>query len=269
MNISGKLKEISEQILSCFHEYKVGQGLFLLRTIRAQRHDVRSYYTVVNILLFNGCIDSDDGAFFKLTQNGYDFIHGDAPLTLSAPPFSALLYLDDIKNNGTDFIFNELWQLIGKEDEALFYIDGPTYYNVIKDYIQGSYPTYSDYIAHLRNSSESTSRVKWYRALFSKLQDKDFKRFLDQLSDAVNNKARLEDKKSIPFQNNTPQQVTEIFQHSDIENQSSTKDVTVFISYTWDDQERVRQIADRLEKAGIKILIDQNLPWCRSCKFYE
>lgn len=161
MNINGKLKEISDKILSYFYDYKVGEGLFLLRTMSAQGLKSTYYYSVVNVLIYNEFIYSDsDSNFFKLGQNGFDYLQGDEPLTLSVPPFSQLLYLEDIKDKGADFIFNELWQLIGKVDDALFYIDGPTYYNVIKDYIQDSYPTYSDFIEHLKNTNESTSRIK-------------------------------------------------------------------------------------------------------------
>ena len=138
MDENCNLKKISDSILSYFKNNKVGQGLFLLRTINAGKFPI-TYYSVINILLFNEFIYSDDGHFFRLGQNGFDYLQGDESLTLSAPPFSQLLCLDKIKDKGTDFIFNELWKLIGKTDEALFYIDGPTYYNTIKPYIKGSW----------------------------------------------------------------------------------------------------------------------------------
>lgn len=152
MNIAGKLEEVSKDILSYFKDYKVGQGLFLLRTLRARYpHLPPIYHHTINVLIFNGFIYTEGhDDFFKLGQNGFDYFHGDEPLTLSAPPFSQLLYLTQIKNKGMDFIFNELWSLIGNENDALFYVDGRTYYDTIRVYIQGSYPTYSDFIEYLK-----------------------------------------------------------------------------------------------------------------------
>ena len=184
MNMNDNLKKISDSILSYFEDCNPGQGLFLLRTINAGKFPIN--YSVINILIFNEFIYSDDDHFFRLGQNGFDYLQGDESLTLSAPPFSQLLYLEQIKDKGADFIFNELWKLIGKTDEALFYIDGPTYYNTIKPYIKGSYPTYSDFIDHLKKNDDSTSRIKWYRTLFSQLQDENIGHFLNQLSDAIN-----------------------------------------------------------------------------------
>ena len=261
MDINNNLKNISDSILSYFKDYNPGQGLFLLRTINARKCS-NIYYSVVNILLFNEFIYSDDDHFFKLGQNGFDYLQGDESLTLSAPPFSKLLYLDEIKDKGTDFIFNELWKLIGKIDEALFYVDGPTYYNTIKPYIKGAYPTYSDYIEHLNINNESTSRIKWYRTLFSQLQDENFGHFLDQLSDAINKRESQSVIDAPPIQSNTSQEASNVALNSKIENTSFAGGITVFISYSWDEyKETVRAIATRLQEAGIEVLIDQKVPY--------
>ena len=259
MNMNSKLQEDSDYILSYFRDCKVGQGLFLLRTINA-RQSSPTYYSVINILLFNGFISSADDHFFRLEQNGFDYLQGDEPLTLSAPPFSQLLYLDQIKHKGTDFIFNELWKLIGKTDEALFYVDGPTYYNAIKAYIQGSYPTYSDFIEYLENNNKPTSRIKWYRMLFSQLQDENFGCFLDQLSDAVN---KGKNQRVIDVSpNNTFQEASKGASNSNIKTDSFIGGITVFISYSWDEyKDTVHKIATRLEEAGIEVLIDQKVPY--------
>ena len=252
---------MSDSILSYFKHDKVGQGLFLLRTINAGNFPI-TYYSVINILLFNEFIYSDDGNFFRLGQNGFDYLQGDESLTLSAPPFSQLLYLEQIKDEGADFIFNELWKLIGKTDEALFYVDGPTYYNTIKPYIKGAYPTYSDFIEHLKKNNESTSRIKWYRTLFLQLQDENFGHFLDQLSDAINQGKNQSVIDASPIQSNTFQEVSNVALNSNIENTSFAGGITVFISYSWDEHKKtVRTIATRLQEAGIKVLIDQEVPY--------
>ena len=261
MNMNSKLQKDSDYILSYFRDCKVGQGLFLWRTINA-RQSSPTYYSVINILLFNGFISSADDHFFRLEQNGFDYLQGDEPLTLSAPPFSQLLYLDQIKHKGTDFIFNELWKLIGKTDEALFYVDGPTYYNAIKAYIQGSYPTYSDFIEYLENNNKPTSRIKWYRMLFSQLQDENFGCFLDQLSDAVN---KGKNQRVIDVSpNNTFQEASKGASNSNIniKTDSFIGGITVFISYSWDEyKDTVHKIATRLQEAGIEVLIDQKVPY--------
>ena len=225
------LKKISDSILSYFEDCNPGQGLFLLRTINAGNFPI-TYYSVINILLFNEFIYSDDGNFFRLGQNGFDYLQGDESLTLSAPPFSQLLYLEQIKDEGADFIFNELWKLIGKTDEALFYVDGPTYYNTIKPYIKGAYPTYSDFIEHLAKNNGSTSRIKWYRTLFLQLQDENFGHFLDQLSDAINQGKNQSVIDASPIQSNTFQEVSNVALNSNIENTSFAGGITVFISYS-------------------------------------
>ena len=259
MDMNSKLQEDSDYILSYFRDCKVGQGLFLLRTINA-RQSSPTYCSVINILLFNGFISSDDDQFFRLEQNGFDYLQGDEPLTLSAPPFSQLLDLDQIKHKGTDFIFNELWKLIGKTDEAPFYVDGPIYYNAIKDYIQGLYPTYSDFIEHLKKNSKSTSRIKWYRMLFSQLQDENFGCFLDQLSDEVN---KGKNQRVIDVSpNSTFQEASKGASNYNIESDSFIGGITVFISYSWDEyKDTVYKIANRLQEAGIEVLIDQALPY--------
>lgn len=261
MDENCNLKKISDSILSYFKNDNVGQGLFLLRTIDVGKFP-STYYSVIKILLFNEFIYSDDDVFFRLGQNGFDYLQGDESLTLSAPPFSQLLSLDKNKNKGTDFIFNELWKLIGKKDEALFYIDGPTYYNTIKTYIKGSYPTYSDFIEYLRKNNDLTSRIKWYRTLFSQLQDENFGHFLDQLSDAINQGKNQSVIDASPIQSNTFQEASNVALNSNIENTSFAGGITVFISYSWDEhKETVRTIATRLQKAGIKVLIDQKVPY--------
>ena len=63
MDENCNLKKISDSILSYFKHDKVGQGLFLLRTINARKLS-STYYSVINILLFNEFIYSDDGDFF-------------------------------------------------------------------------------------------------------------------------------------------------------------------------------------------------------------
>ncbi len=260
MNMNDNLKKISDSILSYFEDCNPGQGLFLLRTINAGKFPIN--YSVINILIFNEFIYSDDDHFFRLGQNGFDYLQGDESLTLSAPPFSQLLYLEQIKDKGADFIFNELWKLIGKTDEALFYIDGPTYYNTIKPYIKGSYPTCSDFIEHLKRNKESTSRIKWYRTLFSQLQDENIGHFLNQLSDAINQGKNQSVIDASPIQSNTFQEVSNVAMNSNIENTSFAGGITVFISYSWDEyKETVRAIATRLQEAGIRVLIDQEVPY--------
>ncbi|WP_455050730.1 toll/interleukin-1 receptor domain-containing protein [Hoylesella nanceiensis] len=263
MKINNKLNEGSDTILSYFRKCKVGEGLCLLRTMRAQGLADAYYDDAVEVLLFNGFIEKmHNGGFFKLRQKGFNYLQGGEPLMLFAPPFSQLLYFENIKSKDSDSIFDKLWNLIGTEDEALFYIDEPTYYNVIKDYIQDSYPTYSDFIKHLRSSNKSASRIEWYRELFKKIEGEDILLFLNKLSDAVNQKIKSETGDKSSFFNNTLQQTSKDSLNPSIIKDSSNKGVTVFISYAWDEnQEQVRQIATKLQEAGIEVRIDQKVSY--------
>lgn len=163
-----KISEYKKFILSFFADMSAGQGLFL-RTIRfkaekvycGNRTDMDNLYVVLNLLLSNDYLHSSDSlqGFIKLSQKGYDHINGDFPLELSIS-LGDLMYLREIEQKGKDVIFNELWRFIGKEEEAFFYVNGPDYFYTIKPFIQGAYPSYSEYIEY-RKKKESRLQ-EWY-----------------------------------------------------------------------------------------------------------
>ena len=140
-----KINKYKDFILSFFAGMNVGQGLFL-RTISFKaekdyvrnRSEMNNLYVVLNLLLSNDYLHFSNSSqdFIMLSQKGYDHINGDFPLELSIS-LGDLMYLREIEQKGKDFIFNELWRFIGKEEEAFFYVNGPDYYNTIKPFIQG------------------------------------------------------------------------------------------------------------------------------------
>lgn len=138
-----KINKYKDFILSFFAGMNVGQGLFL-RTISFKaekdyvrnRSEMNNLYVVLNLLLSNDYLHFSNSSqdFIMLSQKGYDHINGDFPLELSIS-LGDLMYLREIEQKGKDFIFNELWRFIGKEEEAFFYVNGPDYYNTIKPFI--------------------------------------------------------------------------------------------------------------------------------------
>ena len=171
-----KISGYKDFILSFFDDMNVGQRLFL-KTIHLKaekiydRKEMNNLYVVLDLLLFNDYLHFDNTfqGFIALSQKGYDHINGDFPLELSIS-LGDLMYLRVIEQKGKDFIFNELWRFIGKKEESFFYINGPDYYYTIKPFIQGAYPSYSEYIEYRKKEGVATSRVVWYRELFSHLQ---------------------------------------------------------------------------------------------------
>ena len=264
-----KINEYTDFILSFFDDRSAGQGLFL-RAIRfkaekvycGNRTDMDNLYVVLNLLLSNDYLYFADSPqdFIKLSQKGYDYINGDFPLELSIS-LGDLMYLREIEQKGKDFIFNELWRFIGKEGEAFFYVNGPDYYNTIKPFIQGAYPSYSEYIEYRKKEGVSTSRVVWYRELFSLLSDEDVKIFIGKLSEKIN--ISINNKRSdVCVETTLFDNVEKISKPQEEKGELRVIPMIVFISYAWDEnKEKVQRIAKHLKDANIEVRIDEDVPY--------
>ena len=263
-------------IFSNFKDLKVGQGTNF-RNIRHrtddkfsgdQRHEC---FFVLNVLLYNNFLQFTDKSqdFIVLTQDGADHLYAKEPLSFSIALDKFLCTLANNKID-KDKVFNELWIYIGLP-EALYNIPGPLFYNVIRPYLTPNIPpTYTEYMEKLKNSNASTSRIKWYRALFTQLKEEDMFKFLNDLSVKVNDqldkkedsndeidefsnlesKAVLSDKK---------EKVEEEVEKSP---NSEKKPPHVFVSYSWDDethQEWVMGFTEKLRKNGIDARVDRYL----------
>ena len=237
-----KINKYKDFILSFFAGMNVGQGLFL-RTISFKaekdyvrnRSEMNNLYVVLNLLLSNDYLHFSNSSqdFIMLSQKGYDHINGDFPLELSIS-LGDLMYLREIEQKGKDFIFNELWRFIGKEEEAFFYVNDPDYYNTIKPFIQGAYPSYSEYIEYRKKEGVSTSRVVWYRELFSLLSDEDVKIFISKLSEKIN--ISINNKRSdVCVETTLFDNVEKISKPQEEKGELRVIPMIVFISYAWDE----------------------------------
>ena len=253
------------KVFSFFEGCKVGQGLYLFRTLQAKRPE----YSLVeyNLLLFTiynladqGYLSYKKGDFTVLTQDGYDYMQGEH-MPCNKVCFNHLVS----PQNSAEERFDDLWLLIGKEDTALFYVKGPIFYNVIKPYLKTLHGDYFDYMKELRDKELSTSRIKWYRNLYCQLSGEESELFLNDLSKEVElYYADAEDEDysnelSIALGFEGENQNTDCLQE-DVFKQSQKK---IFISYCWEDEEHqkwVHQLAKRLaEKFEVKIDIKQPL----------
>lgn len=268
-----KIKNITDFIFNFFKDYKVGQGLFF-NTIRFKaeeqyknnRLQLSELYIVFNSLLGNGYLEISEESkqFVRLTQRGFDYLYGDEVLM----PFVSLNDALYSKNRKQEEVYNELWNYIGKENDALFYVKGSVFYDTIKTYLITLPPNYGLYIESLKKQGKSTSRVSWYRELFLSLNTNDVTSFLDKLSDAIN----------LEIQQGTPELevITDISENAPVSSETPDKDLTlmsvasnvekvphVFISYAWEEKhdDWVLKLSNNLRAKGINCQIDKYQPY--------
>lgn len=262
-----KIKDYTSFAFLFFEGYKIGEGL-IFNTIRFRaekkynRLHLNEFYFIFDTLIRNGYLETyaENRQFVKLTQRGFDFLYGDEKLTLYIS-LNDSLYL---KNKKSDEIYNELWNYIGKVNEALYYVKGSLFYNAIKPFLPTIVPTYKFYTDALKEQGKSTSRVSWYRDLFLQLKKDDIEPFLDELSKAINSEIERETLELMPQ--------TEIFDitpasHEEQKESFQTLPMTyinqktphVFISYAWEEAHNnwVLNISNDLRKAGIDCRIDK------------
>ena len=97
------------------------------------REEQREIEIIIELLQDNGYLEIDKASgLIKLTSKGYEHIHENTQLKLRISLQPLVMPTGNLRNPlPKDYIFNELWRLIGKQNEALFYIKGPSYYNRI------------------------------------------------------------------------------------------------------------------------------------------
>ncbi len=262
-----KIKNYTDFIFSFFKDCKVGQGLFF-NSIRFSaekkfdRQQLNEFFFMFNIIIGNQylSIDNEGKQFVKLTQQGFDYLYGDEIL-MPYISLNASLYSN---NRKPDEIYNELWNYIGKENDALYYVKGSLFYNVIKPFLPTLPPTYGLYTNGLKEQRKSTSRVSWYRDLFLQLREEDIKLFLDELSEAINSEIEKELSELAPSVDvlDTTPAFPEV-QKEDIPSLPIAgvieKVPHVFISYAWEiaQDDWVLKLSNELREKGINCQIDK------------
>lgn len=254
------------KVFSYFDGCKQGEGLFLYRTLSAERkkYTAQDYnkilFTIYN-LVDQGYLTYKKGDFTVLSQDGYDYMQG-GEMSYNKINFNHLVRPSDNSQSR----FDQLWELIGIEDMSLFYVPGPCFFNTIKPYLKNVHGSYSDYMEELKEKELSTSRIKWYRVLYTQLSDEESELFLKDLSLAVEHIYKGAD---IPQDNEESDEEEKAVTFSDgLLASIATSDTTrvspkkkVFISYCWEDDEHkkwVHKLAEDLKSYfDVKIDVEQ------------
>ncbi len=271
-------KEYAKYIFSYFKNCNApGQGLFLLRSIEAVARKERRTQTEINhirLIVYNlyenGYFDMPDEPmpFVKLTDKGFNYTQGD---NLIANSIELESYID-LSKNDIDSIFRQLWDIIGKQGEAPFYVDGSTYFNAIYPYAKNLSGNYSTFMDNLRKKNQSTSRIAWFKELLKEIDWTDIPNFLHDLSIAIgklyeeipkdedldwgesfNSPTIIDEKERIA---SNPEEVVKEMIIVPMKKK-------VFITYCWEDDIHtswVHNLSEDLEKAGFDIIIDVKQP---------
>lgn len=255
------------KVFSYFDGCKQGEGLFLYRTLNAERkkyttQDYNKILFTINNLVDQGYLTYKNGDFTVLSQDGYDYMQG-GEMPYNKVNFNHLVRPSDNSQSR----FEQLWELIGIEDKSLFYVPGPCFFNTIKPYLKNVYGSYSDYMKELKEKEFSTSRIKWYRVLYTQLSDEESELFLKDLSLGVehiykgadipqDNEESIEEEKAVTFSEGLLASIAT----SDTTRVSPKK--KVFISYCWEDDEHKRWVHKLAEdlKSYFDVKIDVEQP---------
>ena len=150
-----------------------------------QRDLLKYLYAVLFNLCQNGFLVPNDGPAeldgrINLSESGADYLQG-GPMIVNKVDFNQYVKLEDVD----DKQFDDLWLLIGKQNEAPFYISGPIYINMIRPYVSDYIPEYNTYIEERKQKEKATSRRVWYKELYFQIKPEKRKEFLSDLSYAV------------------------------------------------------------------------------------
>lgn len=215
----------------------------------------------MSTLIQNEYIGVKEGDFIYLTEKGADCIWGDDKVI-------PLIYLEKNiydESRTKDQIFQNLWDLIGPQDESLLYTKGSIFYKTILPYLKdGGYPpSYNDYIEFLNNNKKNTSRIKWYRELFLQLDSNDIQGFLRDLSVRINSEINN-------LFNTLPLEESDLWsgieepciREEEKNNKIKSLIPKVLISYAWENDdpeymEWIQRLAKDLRLNGIDAQIDQ------------
>ncbi len=264
-NIKGTYPLYVQRVFDFYKGYKTGQGLFLFRILLSKRikYTAEEYklmlLTILN-LTSNGYLSIDKSGLVCITQDGYDYIQ-DEQMPYNKVNLQALIDLrEDLQTQ-----FDTLWQLIGKQGIALFYVSGPIFYNNIKPYLTFLHNDYADYMKELSDKGLSTSRIKWFRDLYCSLQLNEVQLFLHDLSVAIeNNSVERGSDKEMDEKLIFDREITfNKEKNSDVVKQSPKK--KVFISYCWETdidskhKDWVHKLAKNLEEY-FSVIIDIEQP---------
>lgn len=254
------------EVFGYFKGCKEGEGCFFFRQLGAKNRNniekVRVLTKVMVNLIDQGYFYSDDGNFMKLTEKGYAYTQDGQLKDISIDLKEVINYLDQNKPT-----FQTLWAFIGKDNEAPFYVTGPEYFNVAKNFVHVDAVSYSDYMNLLQQNGQSTSRVIWYNVLFKGIKPEEMDMFLDTLSKIIRNAYNAGGQIATPSEEPEPNELEQIHPQGTGESSNTTQPVishskTIFVSYSHDTPRHeawVNKLANDIRSNGIKVITDADI----------
>lgn len=227
------------------------------------RHAKFLRHTVKNLIL-TGYLEMKDARFICLTQHGYDFTQGGVLLCNS---INLIKFVDLQRDVNTQF--NQLWEIIGNNDTALFYVDGNSYYRLASSLLDGLPYDYTTFVRSLDKSKQS--RSVWYRDLYYAIDDAKKSRFLSGLSEIITNIYE----EYYPTQQNAADEedmlelmtsATEPVHTDQQKIKKMDKKIKIFISHSSNDAKVVEAFVDLLMILGVK---EAEQMFCSSCPPFD
>ncbi len=264
-------RDLAELIFDKFREINCKDGQIVpYKTIQFTLIDKLNpkekeiFFVVLNGLIFTGYYTYSKNALacIKLTKKGYDYIYDDNKIEImKQKPW----IIPDKYNTNWDKAYTKLWKIIGKQNDALYYIGGSQFFKFVLELTDDIPPSYSQYIEQRRNIDLSTSRVDYYKDLIDSLdEEKRFQLYVN-IQLFIENETKTEKNKDFDFEDldwNTPQnEIVQNIKSDSIEDKSIQEVLpVVFISYSWDDeahQQWVLELANKLCKNGVDVILDR------------
>ena len=151
-------------------------------------------------------------------------------------------------------IYNRLFELVNNSEDQSTYFSGNRFIKTLKEF-EPYHPDYYQYI-ELRNSQgKSTSRKIYYYDIIMDLNESTRIDFVNRILEMVE-----------PFDSERVNPIRSLLggekpiQKPNPENQISDEGPTVFISYSWDNEDHknwVLNLANNLVKEGVNVLLDR------------
>ncbi len=263
-------RQIAELIFDQFRKANCRSGqIVMMRSIQFGIIDKLNpkekdlFFTVFNGLILTGYYTYESGSpeCIRLTDKGYDFIYDDTKT-------NALIHKSWVipSTNNTDWekAYYKLWKAIGPQDSAPHYIKGSAFYSFIMDFCDDIPPSYGKYIEQRRDKELSTSRVDYYSDLINHLDEEKrmelyikIQLFIEDeevTSVSETNEFQIEPN---PFDEKEPVTIESVKEIKITEMEDAP---TVFISYSWDDEEHeewVLKLATKLCDNGVNAILDK------------
>ena len=253
------IKKGTDFIMRQFRNCQPGE-IIMLQTLKSAYRNNRElsekFFSLnLNILLYNEYLKQKHRILIGPTERGYSLLQGEETLFLNINIFKLIPECKDRKK-----FFYHLWDIIGIETAETnpFYIKGSSFYNVIKEFLQGLPPTVSLYLANVKEKEKrEKSRSEWYLDLFQTLEDSQVEPFLNKLSALINERNKIALKED--GLNMDDSLISEMMDNDlQITNNTSMKETKiqktpkVFISHKTEDDEYAKALVDLILSLGVK-----------------